>query len=145
MPAILQLGLCGCNDDNKQKHIQVHAYLRQFVMETEMSITGKTLTNSTQFNRWIELYPHSTNIGAEKLSSTCESVWVNTNLNDWLSYLSVDQNPTLNIALVAQYRIEAENHIIGITFYGAAVKQDRVPQSGYKMIELGRLKKRAIK
>src|SRR5687768_15010934 len=79
---------CGRIDLSRPKHDHAHNSLRQFVVETQISVLEQKSQNASAFLTRVESELSSTNTAARALQSACDVVWINTNLNDWVASVS---------------------------------------------------------
>ena len=119
----------------QQKRTMAYVALRQYVTEGQLYLLDQSVTNASDFLKWVEDYPSSTNKFAKEIRSTCEVVWVNTNINTWLSATNGNGPSVSTIAMTAQYRFETNIRFVGATFEGL-IRTNRPPDSGFIKLDL---------
>jgi len=135
---------CQQAESRREQETRTVAYiaLQEFVTETEIYVLDQPVTNASDFFKWIESCPSSTNKWAQNLRSACEIVWVNTNYNAWVS-ATTDHRSNSSVAMVAQYRVETNNRFIGAFFGTGWTREAEPPDSAFLKLDLKALTKKS--
>ncbi len=124
----------------QEKRTLAYGALREYVTEGQLYLMDQSITNASDLLKWVEGYPSSTNKWAKDIRSACEVVWVNTNINTWLSATNGNDPSVSTIAMVAQYRFETNNRFVGALFESGWTREVAPPDSGFIKLELKALK-----
>jgi hypothetical protein len=133
------LSSCDRTDDAQQQRIRAENAARQYMVEAQISLVEHPTTNSSNFLIWLRSYAAATNRVAKELRLVCDTIWVNTNFNDWSASTNRSHNSEA-IAIVARYNGIHDHCFIGIAFDGKSAQTNAKPSSGFTEINVKALR-----
>lgn len=127
---------CGRMDDVQQQRIRASSVLRQFMTEMQIALIEQSPTNVVDITEWANSFSSSsTNRLAKELRSIFEVVWMDNNVEHWLSSAKASSN-TAAVAMIGQYQYEGRRYLIGVSFSGDVLQQNSPPESGFAKLDL---------
>jgi hypothetical protein len=132
--------LCCACDQSADLRIElqgrVYQGLKHIRLDVEISVFERRVTNAVQLLELLQTETSTTNKEFAKLRPYCDVIYVDTNYQNWLTYIERKSANAKAPSLVGEWRFQNKTNFMAIGFDDRYVPPPEAPGTGFWKVSL---------